>query len=98
MGKNKYPSVTYLVFTALVNSKDFMNHEDLMKVTGCNRNQISAACIHLRNRKAVDVIIDNGVGWWYATPETDNRSMTFDERVQEQPGNRHRKRRSEVSK
>lgn len=39
-------------------------------------------CLHnLRHYQAVDVVIEaDGVGWWFATPESDTRLRHIDER------------------
>jgi hypothetical protein len=81
---------TYRVYQALLNTQqDFMNVAQLVKATGSNFNQVSAALFSLRKFQAVDVVIENdGVGWWFATPETDLRSRHVQERRVEEPGHR----------
>ena len=84
------PTWTSLVLEYLTKSDDFRNCTMIREATGANQGQVSAACHHLRRRRAIDVIIDkDGVGWWYPTPETDNRTYTVVERMPE-VDHRHR--------
>ncbi len=85
MRRGKEETCTSLVLTALVARDDFTS-ELMLRVAlpQLNVNQISATLFHLRRRRAVDVVIEpDGVGWWYATPETDNRAMRYDLRTPE---------------
>lgn len=83
---NKRPTHTHLVLEALVHwPKDFASIRDLMEATGSAYNQVNAALFHLRNRHAVDVVIENdGKAWWFATPGSDERTHTVDERTPEE--------------
>ena len=82
MPKLKQETWTNKVLRILVDADDFMNYAMLCKATGANLNQISASCLHMLKRRAVDVVIDkDGVGWWYATPDTDNRTRARREQI-----------------
>lgn len=91
--RSKDTTWTTLVLEALIGRDDFMTYEMLREATGGNQNQIQATCHHLRKRRAIDCIIEpNGVAWWYATPESDNRSRKIEERRREELGSRHRRK------
>lgn len=82
--KRKEPTWTSLVLELLEARDDFLTYEAIRAATGGSRDQISAACIHLRRRRAIDCIVEpDGVAWWFATPETDNRSTHVDFRAPE---------------
>ena len=84
------PTWTYLVEQALKEADDFMSLAQLVEKTGAAYNQATAALSHLRKRRAVDSLESGGALWWFATPNTDNRSKTVEERVPEEPGSRRR--------
>ena len=85
-------TTTTLVFGALRDVDDFLSAPMLVAKTGRSRNQVSAALIHLRKVRAVDVIVEpGGVGWWFVTPDSDQRSRVVTERTPEKPGTRRRK-------
>ena len=83
--KHKEPTTTALVTEALRATDDFMSYAMLVKATGRNPNQISAACFSLREHRVVDVIVEpDGKAWWYAlSPEEDTRIFKIDERTPE---------------
>lgn len=88
----KEPTVTSLVLEVLIASDDFMDFRMLRRATGQSLNSVNAACHHLRKRHAIDVIIDpHGVGWWYATPESDDRSYARKAKAPEVSPRRPRK-------
>lgn len=92
--RDRHPTHTCLVLEALVGwPQDFASIRDLMAATGSSYSQISAALFHLRNKHAVEVVIEHdGQAWWFATPGDDERTRVVDERVPEPPGNRHRRK------
>lgn len=94
---NKKPTWTYLVLKALESKPDnFMTAPQLRVMTGANLNQMSAALIYLRKRHVVDCVVEpDGVAWWFATTQYDDRQRTVDERCPEEPG--HRKSRKRVT-
>lgn len=86
---------TCRVLDVLTRADDFMNVSDLLHaLPDANYNQVTAALFHLRNRRAVEVVIsDRGIGWWMATPWSDNRMRRVDERTPEtKPRNRKPKK------
>lgn len=90
---DKRPTWTCLVLRALESRPDnFMTAPQLRTATGANLNQMSAALIYLRKRHVVDCVVEpDGVAWWFATTQYDDRSRTVDERCPEEPGHRRRK-------
>jgi len=95
--QDKKPTWTCRVMETLTGREDFMTAAQLRAALGCNINQMSAALIHLRRRQAIDCVVEpNGVAWWFATPETDDRSKHVDERVPEEKGSRKPRRASSV--
>ena len=88
--KAREPTVTSLVFDLLVRADDFLKRNEIAEATGANPNQVSAALTHLYRCKAIDAVACQDRLWWFATPESDTRTMTVDERVKEE----HRKRKS----
>lgn len=75
--KLKQETCVFRVFEALKARDDFMNAAMVQEAAGTNLNQTLASLHHLRKYRAVDVIIDrDGIGWWYATPDTDTRTFT----------------------
>jgi hypothetical protein len=84
------PTATSRIYQALLDRpEDFMSVRQLMAATGCTYNQTTAALFQLRRYQAADVVIEaSGSGWWFATPDTDLRSRTVDERRVEEPGSR----------
>lgn len=83
--KRKDPTWTSLVLGALRKQDDFMDNAMLRAITGGNSNQVSAALIHLRKFRAVDVVVNpDGRGWWFALPPAqDARSTVHGERTPE---------------
>lgn len=97
--RDKEPTATTLVLTALRATDDFMSRRMLCAaIPGVTMGQVSAALCHLRKHHAVGVVIEpDGVGWWFALPPAeDDRSRTVDLRAPElRP---RRPRRPKVSK
>lgn len=93
-GVNKQTPTTKLVLEALVNRDDFMDLGQLATATGRNRNQVSAALIHLHKSKAVDNVVVSDTLWWCATPDSDTRIRELSEikSVIKKPNRRPRKR------
>ena len=94
MRKNREPTCTSRVKAVLQGCNDFMNNTMLRAATGCNINQVSAACHELRKYRVVDCVIEkDGVAWWFALPpEYDQRIREVNERVVEVKPRRPRKR------
>lgn len=81
--RHKEPTSTGIVYRALCAADDFRTLRQLIRECGLSCNRVSAALHHLRARRAVDVMDVEGQLWWFATPDTDNRSSTVDERTPE---------------
>lgn len=91
--RDKRPTYTHLVLEALVHwPSDFATLRQLVQATGATVNQVPAALHHLRKRRAVDVVIESsGDGFWYATPEDDDRTRHLEERTPEERPRKPRK-------
>ena len=74
-------TTTFLVMEALKSKpNDFHSIRQLIALTRRSGSQISAALHHLREHRAVDVVIEvDGTGWWFATPDLDNRHHVNEE-------------------
>jgi hypothetical protein len=95
--EDKRPTWVHLIYEALVKSDDFVQLSALRQLTGASINQATAALHHLAAHKAAASMVSDGRLWWYATPDTDTRIRTTDERVPEEPGTRRgRQRRGKV--
>ena len=94
MPKYKQPTWTTLVLELLTGRDDFMTARQIRTAIGANVNQASAALSSLRQYRCVDCVVEpNGIAWWFATPETDQRCSHLDERTPEdKPRNRRVKR------
>ena len=100
MIRTKHPTHAHLILTALAHlPQDFASTQDLINATGSSYNQATAALFHLRKRGAIDVVIEHdGTAWWFATPGSDDRTRTLEERTpEEQPRNRRRTRITKVT-
>lgn len=85
---DRQPTWTAKAIGALKAADDFLNFQQLMTLTGANRDQLSAALHHLKTRaKAVDCLESEGHLWWFLTGE-DARGRVVEERVPEPKGNR----------
>ena len=89
--KYRETTTTFLVMEALKSKpNDFHSIRQLIAITRRTGSQISAALHHLREHHAVDVVIEvDGTGWWFATPEQDNRHHSNEEY---RPHTKNRKR------
>ena len=86
---DKQPSFTSLVLAALEAADDFLSVADLRaRVSELTSNRATASLAHLFKRKAVGVLISDGVTYWYATPDTDDRAFVIDEKKREELGTR----------
>lgn len=93
MRRLKQPTATSIVFEALVRADDFRTGLQLQAETGLNSNRVSAALYHLKKYKAAEFIEGEGNLWWFATPETDTRSRTIEEKAPELKPRKPRKTR-----
>jgi hypothetical protein len=93
-GRLRKPTATNLVLAVLRARDDFTNQNQLRAaLPNVSPNEISAALYHLRNHRAVDVVVEpDGEGWWFALPpEYDNRLRTIAEVPQGVRRNRRKK-------
>lgn len=93
MNKHKEPTAVSLVGEALRRADDFLTAQQLRIATGVCANRVSAALHHLQKHKAADATRLDGCLYWYATPETDDRCRTVNERTPETKPRKTRKRR-----
>lgn len=90
----KHTSFTCRVFTCLKEADDFLTLRQLSTRSGVSTTRASAALHHLFNRKAVNCLAEDNTLYWYATPDEDDRSRTYDERTDKEV---HRSRKSKIS-
>lgn len=78
---SRQTTTTTLVTNLLRAVDDFVAFNQLVRMTGRNVNQVSAALHHLKQHKVVDCVIHpNGQLWWFALPpHDDNRCRTVNE-------------------
>lgn len=87
----KVPTCTTLVLEALRRADDFMTLAMIRESTGLDTCHASASLHHLRKHKAIECMESDGQLWWYATPDTDDRSRSLDERTPENKPRKPRK-------
>lgn len=84
-GKLKETSTTKLVEDALRKATadgEFLNYHMLRRITGRGKSPVTGALHSLRRFHVADVVIQDGIGWWFALPpEMDARLRTCDEHV-----------------
>lgn len=91
MKRNTETTATFLVLDALKRADDFRTVAQLQSETGKSYNRVQAALHHLRVHKAVDFVEAERKLWWFATPTSDTRSRTVDERFMEDKPRKSRK-------
>lgn len=84
--KQREPDTT-VVMQVLLEMDDLLTAEEIAKLSGLSRQEVRAALNNLMVYKAVGVEIDpRNIGYWYATPESDQRTRVFHTRkVYERP-------------
>jgi len=92
MRKNKAPTWTTLTLELLSRRDDFLTTKQVAREIGASDDQARAALFHLRRCHATDILVDRGIGYWFATPENDSRSKHLDERTPESKPRAPRKR------
>lgn len=94
MKADKQPTFTILVQRALERADDFVTIKQLRAVAPeLTHNRATASLAHLRKRHVVGVMVEDGVTYWYATPETDDRSRVTEEKKREDVPRKPRARR-----
>ena len=95
MKHSQEPSCVSLVFGVLVGSDDFKTVQQLKDETRCNMNQVLAALCHLKMHKAVEMITSGHDTFWFATPDSDNRTKTLETRkIEDKPRKKRRVRKT----
>lgn len=89
-------TTTTLVMDHLRRVDDFVTARQLQAATGRNCNQVSAALHQLHVHRAVDCVASDRQLWWFATPDSDTRIRTVDEKAVEDKPRRPRKARKAV--
>lgn len=92
--RHKEPTSTGIVYRALCAADDFRTLAQLVVQCSLSSNRTSAALYHLKACKAVEAMEVGGTLWWFATPETDARSSTVEERTPETKPRRPRRRKT----
>jgi hypothetical protein len=82
MRRVKHTTYTNQVYVHLISSGTLLTTSEIRSQLPHAKNQISAALSNLRKCKAVDIIEEDGIRYWYATPENDTRSREILEVVE----------------
>lgn len=91
--KRKEPTATGEVTRALTAKDDFMSLDELVAVTGKSRKQVMSALWTLQHYfRAVECVRQGNELWWFVTPQTDTRMVTYDERTPESKPRRRKPR------
>jgi hypothetical protein len=92
MRKLKETTTTHLVFEALKRADDFRTSRQLQLETGRSSNRVGAALHLLERYRAVDFVEGEGTLWWFATPGSDTRVRTVEEKAPETRPRRARRK------
>lgn len=76
--KDKEPTYTHRVLSALVALNDFATSKQLRAITKIPSQGVLQSLYYLKKRQAVDAVSVEDVLHWFATPETDQRLKTFE--------------------
>jgi len=68
---------TKRVMDYLIQSNDMVPFSVLKEHLQMDSSRLSAALTHLYRSHAIDVVEQNKVLWWFATPESDRRIRTI---------------------
>jgi hypothetical protein len=79
---------TTQIMGLLCRRDDLISTSDIVAAVKCTTSQALAALSHMHKYKAVDMVMDNGKTYWFATPGNDCRHYSVDERKEEEPGSR----------
>jgi len=80
---NVEPSCTSKVMSVLKQYDDFLDVSSITVLTGLKKQNVLSSLWWLQKIKAVESVNSGGVPFWFATPDTDMRSRTIDERKKE---------------
>lgn len=90
--KDARPTYVARVEKALRESGDFLSVQEVKARTGLDGKHVLDSLRHLFQYKAIAMLVDYGVTYWYATADQDTRVKVIPERVPEGPGSRGGKR------
>ena len=79
MATCKKTTCTKLVLDWLVELDDFATRNQIVEGAAVTSSQVTATLHDLKRYKAIDVMDVDGVLWFYATADRDNRSRHCDE-------------------
>ena len=86
----KQQTCVSLVEETLRTLDEFVSAKQIMDLTSLTSYQVSASLHHLRKHGVADVVVQAGLGWWYALPRSsDLRAYKVPERAEEKEA-RHR--------
>lgn len=88
--KQARPTHVALTERALKEGDDFLTVWNLRDRTKLEGQKILVSLHHLFEHRAAAMLVDQGVTYWYGTPETDNRVKVILERKPEEPGSRRK--------
>jgi len=92
MRRNKQPTHTSKVMQYLTRPEvEFATVNEISAAVGSTTAQVNSALHALRHYLAVDVVVQQGVGWWFACPGDDTRTKIVEERTPEDGPRRRRK-------
>lgn len=83
MKRAKQETLTATIERLLAEADDFLSTQELVDAAHRPRGDVVRTLLYLRQHKAVDVVIQSGVGHWLSTPATDDRSRRVEERAGE---------------
>lgn len=83
MKADKEPTFTYTVETWLAEQDDFKSFTEIRLGTGLSYNRVSAALSNARKFKAADFMVQDGITYWFLTPESDTRIRHVEEKARE---------------
>ena len=75
----RHPTYVSLVLEYLVKVDDFTHIHAIVNETTISISLVRRALLHLKHHHAVDAVDAQGVLYWFATPESDNRLHTMKE-------------------
>lgn len=81
MDQTKHIAYTTQVFETLRKQDDFLTTQQIKDQTKLVTSLVPRSLQHLRLHKAVDAIMVDGVLWWFATPHSDDRIRTVQEKA-----------------
>jgi len=81
--KRKRTTFTTIVFEALTRADDFRTGRQLQAELKMDTNHVSACLYSLKKYNAVNCVEQPDALWWYATPKSDTRLFSVEEKSEE---------------